>query len=39
MNAIQYETDLLGIVTLIGPGAGRKETAAALLEDLITIYK
>ncbi len=39
MNAIQYETDLLGLVTLIGPGAGRMETAAALLEDLITIYK
>ncbi len=36
-NAIQYHTDLLGAITLIGPGAGRKETAAALIEDLIHI--
>ncbi len=36
-NAIQYQTDLLGAITLIGPGAGRKETAAALIEDLIHI--
>ncbi len=36
-NAIQYHTDLLGTITLIGPGAGRKETAAALIEDLIHI--
>ena len=38
-NAIQYTTDLLGEVTLIGPGAGRKETAGALIEDLISIVK
>ena len=36
-NAIQYRTDLLGEITLIGPGAGRKETAAALIEDLLHI--
>lgn len=36
-NAIQYRTDLLGEITLIGPGAGRKETAAALIEDLMHI--
>ena len=36
-NAIQYHTDLLGAITLIGPGAGRKETAAALIEDLLHI--
>lgn len=36
-NAIQYESDLLGAITLIGPGAGRKETAAALIEDLMHI--
>ena len=35
--SIQYHTDLLGPITLIGPGAGRKETAAALIEDLIHI--
>lgn len=38
-NAIQYRTDLLGEITLIGPGAGRKETAAALIEDLIHIVQ
>ena len=38
-NAIQYNSDLLGDVTLIGAGAGRKETAAALIEDLFSIYK
>lgn len=37
-NAIQYRTDLLGEITLIGPGAGRKETAGALIEDLIHIF-
>lgn len=38
-NAIQYRTDLLGEITLIGPGAGRKETAAALIEDLLHIVQ
>jgi homoserine dehydrogenase len=38
-NAIQYHTDLLGEITLVGPGAGRKETAAALIEDLIHIMQ
>ncbi len=38
-NAIQYRSDLLGEITLIGPGAGRKETAAALIEDLIHIVQ
>lgn len=38
-NAIQYRTDLLGEITLVGPGAGRKETAAALIEDLIHIFQ
>lgn len=34
-NAITYHCDLLGPVTLIGAGAGRKETGYALLSDLI----
>ena len=38
-NAIQYRSDLLGEITLIGPGAGRRETAAALIEDLIHIVQ
>ncbi|HUN23621.1 MAG TPA: hypothetical protein PK299_10865 [Anaerolineales bacterium] len=37
-NAITYKTDLLGNVTLIGPGAGRVQTAFALLSDLLQIY-
>jgi homoserine dehydrogenase len=36
-NAITYETDLLGPVTLVGPGAGRRETGFAILSDLIEI--
>ena len=37
-NAITYTTDLLGEVTLIGPGAGRLETGFALACDLLGIY-
>ena len=39
MNAIQFETDFLGQVTLIGPGAGRLETADGLLQDLISLFR
>ncbi len=38
-NAISFKTDLLGEVTVIGPGAGKKETGFALLSDLIKINK
>ena len=38
-NAIHYSTDLLGEVTLIGPGAGRVETGLALVNDLIVIFR
>ncbi|MDO4218783.1 MAG: homoserine dehydrogenase [Synergistaceae bacterium] len=34
-NAITLTTDNLGDITLIGPGAGRRETGQALLHDLI----
>jgi homoserine dehydrogenase len=37
-NAITYETDLLGAVTLVGPGAGRAVTGFALLADLLDIH-
>ena len=37
-NAITFETELLGEVTIVGPGAGRKETGFALLSDLIDIH-
>ena len=37
-NAITFSTDLLGDVTLIGPGAGRIETGYAIICDLLEIY-
>ncbi|HXH33343.1 MAG TPA: homoserine dehydrogenase [Plantibacter sp.] len=36
-NAVAFDTDLLGTVTVSGPGAGRMETAYALLSDIIAI--
>lgn len=38
-NAITYKTDLMGDITLIGAGAGRKETGFALLSDLLAIKR
>ena len=38
-NAVTYSTDLLGDVTLVGPGAGRTETGYALLGDLLAIHR
>lgn len=38
-NAVTYTTDLLGAVTLTGPGAGRLQTAFGLLADLLAIHK
>jgi homoserine dehydrogenase len=37
-NAISYDTQILGRVTLIGPGAGRQATGFALLSDLLAIH-
>jgi homoserine dehydrogenase len=37
LNAITLETDLAGEVTLIGKGAGSRETASAILGDLLAI--
>jgi len=37
-NAITYSTELLGDITLIGPGAGRIETGYAVIEDLVSIH-
>ena len=39
LNAIVFKTELAGKVTLIGAGAGGKETATAILRDLIDIKK
>lgn len=38
-NAITLETDLLGEITLVGAGAGGRETGAALLADLLAIHR
>lgn len=38
-NAIAYDTEMLGKVTLIGLGAGRLQTGFALLSDLLAINK
>jgi homoserine dehydrogenase len=38
-NAVTFRTTLLGDVTVRGPGAGRIETAYALLSDIFTITK
>lgn len=37
-NAVTFSTEVLGDVTLTGPGAGRLETGYALLNDLISIH-
>ncbi len=36
-NAMTITTDTLGDVTIVGPGAGRRETGFSLLNDLIAI--
>ncbi|NTU65288.1 MAG: homoserine dehydrogenase [Chloroflexi bacterium] len=38
-NAITFSTDLLGDVTLVGPGAGRIETGYAIASDLLAIHR
>jgi homoserine dehydrogenase len=38
-NALTFTTDLLGDVTIVGPGAGRKETGFAILTDLLAINR
>ena len=38
-NALTFNTDELGPVTIVGPGAGRRETGFALLIDLLEINR
>lgn len=38
-NALTFTTDLLGDVTIVGPGAGRQQTGFAILTDLLSINK
>ncbi len=37
-NALTFTTDLLGDVTIVGPGAGRIETGFSILTDLLKIH-
>lgn len=39
VNAVSFKTVILGTVTVTGPGAGRIETAYALLSDIIAIHQ
>ncbi len=39
VNAVSFETTLLGTVTLVGPGAGRLETGYSVLVDLLEIHR
>jgi homoserine dehydrogenase len=38
-NALTFETDLLGDVTIAGPGAGKIETGFSLLNDILNIHR
>ena len=37
-NALTFSTDVLGKVTIVGPGAGKKETGFSLLVDFINLH-
>lgn len=37
-NAVSFTTELVGAVTVSGPGAGKIETAFALLSDIVAIH-
>ena len=39
INALTYYTDELGPVTIVGPGAGRRETGFSLLIDLLDMNR
>jgi homoserine dehydrogenase len=39
VNAATFSTDALGDVTIVGAGAGRKETGYSLLIDVIEIHR
>jgi len=39
INALTYYTDELGPITIVGPGAGRRETGFSILIDLLEINR
>jgi homoserine dehydrogenase len=38
-NALTFDLDLLGKVTIQGPGAGKTETGQAILQDMLAIHR
>ncbi len=38
-NAITFETDLMGKITIHGPGAGKIETGYSILSDMLSIHR
>lgn len=38
-NALTFDTDLLGKVIIVGPGAGKGETGFSLLADMLAIHR
>lgn len=38
-NALTFDLDLLGKVTIQGPGAGKTETGHAILQDVLAIHR
>jgi len=38
-NALTFTTDLLGDITVVGPGAGRIQTGFSILTDILSIHK
>jgi homoserine dehydrogenase len=39
LNAINFRTELLGSLTVVGPGAGRQETGYSLMADLLAVHR
>ncbi len=39
LNAVQIKTDLAGDVVIVGKGAGSKETASAIVSDLVELFR
>jgi homoserine dehydrogenase len=38
-NALTFDTDLMGRVTISGPGAGKTETGFSILSDMLAIHR
>lgn len=38
-NAVSIDADIVGNITLVGPGAGKLPTASAIIEDLLHLYQ